>query len=114
MNAIELTRAWLESSRIPYVSIDEAKKALFNGANLKAFHFVVYSSTGKNWLVLCRSRQRSTEDISDMRSWQDIFGEGFQAVFALKRGESLLFLDLDGGGVTPDHFTRIDEGKRLK
>src|SRR5205823_1239886 len=101
MSSIQMTRAWLESSRIPYINIDEAKKALFNGANLKAFHFVVYSSTGKNWLILCRSRQRSEEDIRDMRSWQDIFGDEFQAVFALKRPSGLLFMDLKGNAVTP-------------
>src|SRR3954471_7297482 len=109
MSAIERTRAWLESSRIPYICIDEAKKALFSGANLKAFHFVVYSSTGKNWLILCRSRQRSTDDICEMRSWQDIFGDGYQAVFALKRPSGLLFMDLEGNTIVPDHFTPVED-----
>ena len=36
---------YLRHRAIPYVAIDEAKRALFANAKLKSFDFVVYSKT---------------------------------------------------------------------
>ncbi|MGH7178905.1 MAG: HYExAFE family protein, partial [Tepidisphaeraceae bacterium] len=38
--------AFLRQRGIPYVAVDEAKKALFADAKLKSFDFVVYSKNG--------------------------------------------------------------------
>ena len=43
--------AYLREQGIPYVAVDEAKKALFSTAKLKSFDFVVYSKNGRNLLV---------------------------------------------------------------
>ena len=37
---------YLRDRGVPYVSVDEAKKALFATAKLKSFDFVVYSKAG--------------------------------------------------------------------
>ena len=42
--------AFLREKGIPYVAVDEAKKALFANAKLKSFDFVVYSKNGPNLL----------------------------------------------------------------
>ena len=42
---------YLRQRRVPYVAVDEAKKALFANASLKSFDFVVYSQQGPNLLV---------------------------------------------------------------
>ena len=39
--------AFLRDRGIPYVAVDEAKKALFANAKLKSFDFVVYSKNGQ-------------------------------------------------------------------
>src|SRR5271155_1624223 len=84
---------YLRRKGLPYIAVDEAKKALFAGAKLKSFDFVVYRPEGKNLLVDVKGRKISTkssgggtlqnwatrEDIDDLRQWQDIFGEGFTA-----------------------------------
>ncbi len=68
------------------------KKALFAGAKLKSFDFVVYRPEGKNLLVDVKGRKlapprgslqnwTTREDIDDLRQWQDIFGDGFTAMF---------------------------------
>ena len=75
--------AQLRLRHIPYVSVDEAKKALFANAMLRSFHFVVYCKEGDNWLVLCRDPRR--DDIDDMRQWESVFGDGFKAVFCWRR-----------------------------
>ena len=86
----------LRQRGLPYIAVDEAKKALFAGAKLKSFDFVVYRPTGKNLLVDVKGRKLSPgpsgksgslqnwttrEDIDDLRQWQEIFGDGFSAMF---------------------------------
>ena len=49
--------AFLRDRGIPYVAVDEAKKALFSTAKLKSFDFVVYSKNGPNLLIDVKGRQ---------------------------------------------------------
>src|SRR5207237_5545420 len=85
--------AYLRQRGIPYVAVDEAKKALFSNAKLKSFDFVVYSKTGPNLLIDVKGRQMkdcaskrsfqtwTTErDIEDLMQWEQVFGEGFKAI----------------------------------
>jgi hypothetical protein len=83
---------YLRRKGLPYIAVDEAKKALFAGAKLKSFDFVVYRPQGQNLLVDVKGRKlapgnaslpnwTTREDIDDLRQWQEIFGEGFRAVF---------------------------------
>ena len=89
--------AYLRGRGIPYVAVDEAKKALFSDAKLKSFDFVVYSKSGPNLLVDIKGRSAKTtgksarasfetwateQDVADLIQWQQVFGEGFKAVFA--------------------------------
>jgi hypothetical protein len=86
--------AYLRSKGVPYVAVDEAKKALFADARLKSFDFVVYSKNGPNLLVdvkgrSCRNKGKSgfeswaTEgDINDLQQWEQVFGDGFRAVLS--------------------------------
>ena len=87
--------AFLRGRGIPYVPVDEAKKALFANAKLKSFDFVVYSQNGPNLLVDVKGRQMrsggsnnrrfeswTTErDVEDLMQWEQVFGDGFKAVF---------------------------------
>jgi hypothetical protein len=83
---------FLRRKGLPYIAVDEAKKALFAGAKLKSFDFVVYRPEGKNLLVDVKGRKlaprspslqnwTTREDIDDLRQWQEIFGDGFSAMF---------------------------------
>ena len=87
--------AFLREKGIPYVAVDEAKKAVFSSAKLKSFDFVVYSKNGPNLLVDVKGRSRrdgksrstfetwATErDIDDLSQWQQVFGDGFKAVLS--------------------------------
>ncbi len=86
--------AYLREHAIPYVAVDEAKKALFCNARLKSFDFVVYNREGPNLLVDVKGRQAkgkvktsslqnwtTEQDVSDLLQWQQVFGNGFTAVF---------------------------------
>src|SRR5260221_8899689 len=86
--------AYLRDKRIPYVAVDEAKKALFANAKLKSFDFVVYPQNKPRLLIDVKGRslrnraKRSgfetwaTEaDVKDLLQWEQVFGEGFTAVF---------------------------------
>lgn len=86
--------AFLRELRLPYVAVDESKKALFSGSKLKSFDFVVYSKRGPNLLVDIKGRKALGEsgaslqtwatrrDVDDLSQWERIFGEGFKALFA--------------------------------
>src|SRR3954464_8641230 len=88
--------AFLRSRGIPYVAVDEAKKALFNSAKLKSFDFVVYSKNGPNLLAHTEGRQARTrpggrntfetwtteQDVGALTQWQEVFGEGYGAHLA--------------------------------
>jgi len=88
--------AFLRDRGVPYVAVDEAKKALFSNARLKSFDFVVYSKNGPNLLVDIKGRQAkgsrkgassfqtwaTEQDVSDLMQWEQVFGEGFKAVLA--------------------------------
>ncbi len=83
---------YLRSVGVPYVAVDEAKKALFAGVRLKSFDFVVYSSAGPNLLVDVKGRQfpytnrggrrywenwATRDDLESLRRWEEVFGTGF-------------------------------------
>ena len=72
---------WLKQEKLPYIRVDEAKRALFAGARLRSFHLVVYmAKTGPNWLVWAGPLNRECR--VDMQQWESIFGDGFVAVIA--------------------------------
>ncbi len=87
--------AYLRDRGVPYVAVDEAKKAIFSDARLKSFDFVVYSKNGPNLLIDVKGRQlrnrsarkgfetwATQQDVLDLLQWEQVFGEGFQAVLS--------------------------------
>ena len=89
---------YLRGRAIPYVAVDEAKRAVTTTAQnepvkLKSFDFVVYSRSGNNLLVDVKGRKhvgaRSTRldnwvtesDVESLVRWERIFGDGFRGVF---------------------------------
>ena len=100
---------YLQARQVPYVAVDEAKRAAFRDAKLKSFDFIVYSAAGPNWLVDIKGRRWAARpgarrptwenwvtqaDLDGLRQWQEVFGSGFAAllVFGYR---------LDAGGAPP-------------
>ena len=95
--------SYLRERRIPYISIDEARRAILPGIEplriaegpaLKAFDFVVYGHS-ENLLLEVKGRRLSPartgraprleswvtrDDVTSLRAWASLFGEGFRAV----------------------------------
>lgn len=90
---------YLRAKGLPYVAVDEAKKAIFAGAAIKSFDFLVYSNSGPNLLVDVKGRKfpdslpgRGTghtrawenwvtrQDVEGLREWEKVFGADFHAV----------------------------------
>ncbi len=83
---------YLRERGIPYVAVDEARKALFANASLKSFDFVVYGRNGPNLLVDIKGRSlrgprggsyqtwATERDVADLLEWQRVFGQSFRAV----------------------------------
>ena len=90
----DVIEQWLRAVKVPYICVDEAKKALFAGQKLKVFHFVAYHNSGRNSLIHCG--ERTKENLDDLRRWAEIFGDGFRALFAVKRKGGGEFRDLEG------------------
>jgi len=85
---------YVRSRGWPYLPVDEHKKAIFGGARIKSFDFLVYPPGGKAWLVDikgrkfpydCKGGKRywenwvGREDLEGLRRWRDVFGQGFEA-----------------------------------
>ncbi|MDP6046207.1 MAG: HYExAFE family protein [Phycisphaerae bacterium] len=90
---------YLRSRGLPYVAVDETKKAIFADAAVKSFDFLVYSGVGRNLLVDVKGRkfpdsaagrQRSSsrawenwitrQDVEGLGEWEKVFGDDFRAV----------------------------------
>jgi hypothetical protein len=85
---------YLRAAGVPYVAVDEAKKALFAGVRLKSFDFVVYGKAGPNLLVDVKGRKfpgrglrgghlenwAEREDLDSLARWEAVFGSGFAAL----------------------------------
>jgi hypothetical protein len=90
---------YLRAKGLPYVAVDEAKKAIFAGVSIKSFDFLVYSTSGPNLLVDVKGRKFpdsgpargggprrawenwvTREDLNGLQEWEKVFGGGFQAV----------------------------------
>jgi hypothetical protein len=87
--------ACLRSRQVPYVAVDEAKRAAFRDAKLKSFDFIVYSNNSTNWLVDVKGRRWAARkgsrkpawenwvtqaDIDGLEQWEEVFGVGFRAL----------------------------------
>jgi hypothetical protein len=87
---------YLRAHKIPYVAVDEAKRALAHKPAplaIKSFDFVVYSQANRNLLVDVKGRKHSgktgkslqnwvtRDDIDGLRQWAKLFGEGFDPAF---------------------------------
>jgi hypothetical protein len=66
---------------LPYVAVDEAKKAIFAGSNIGAFHFLVYSTDGPNHLALVTHGVPTPKQEAILSDWQKIFGGDFIGMF---------------------------------
>src|SRR5262245_65549467 len=89
---------YLRSRRIPYVAVDEARKALLPrvraapeaDASLKSFDFVIYGQ-GSNLLAEVKGRRvgsaarlecwATVEDVESLCRWERLFGPEFDAAF---------------------------------
>ena len=91
----ETVERYLREKHIPYINVDEAKKALFAGARLRSFHFVVYFSDRRNWLLYTSQLRQESRD--DLKQWEAIFGDGFVAVVGKQNAKGeLMFKTLAG------------------
>ncbi len=86
---------YLRSRGLAYVAVDETRKAIFAGARVKSFDFLVYHNGGSNRLVDVKGRKFpydtpgnsrqwenwvTEEDLQSLAEWERVFGEGFEAV----------------------------------
>jgi hypothetical protein len=81
---------FLAAEGIPYVPVTLAQRQAFQAARIKAFDFVVWPSSGPNWLVDIKGRAITTGrldnwvtqgDLDGLTEWQSVFGDGFVGVF---------------------------------
>lgn len=84
---------YVRSRGWPYVPVDEKKKAIFSGARIKSFDFLVYRPGHKAWIVDIKGRKfpytgksgrRYWEnwvtcgDLEGLRHWEGVFGDEFE------------------------------------
>ena len=87
---------YVRSRGWPYIPVDEHRKAIFGGARIKSFDYLVYRPNRPAWLVDIKGRKFpydgsggkrywenwvTREDLEDLQRWEGVFGEGFEPVF---------------------------------
>jgi hypothetical protein len=95
--------AYLRERGIPYVAVDEAKRALFGDASIGSFDFVIYREDGPNLLAFAGSITSRRKAV--LRQWEQVFGRDFMGAFAVPNADgdwrrpdtvSIRFLSLSG------------------
>ncbi|MEX0717683.1 MAG: HYExAFE family protein [Planctomycetaceae bacterium] len=86
---------FLRGTGIPYVAVDEKRRALLAGGSLKSMDFIVHSRGGRNLLVDVKGRRfpsggetrrhkwenwATEDDLDSLLEWERVFGDGFRAV----------------------------------
>lgn len=84
---------YVRSRGWPYLPVDEQKKAIFAGARIKSFDFLVHLPGGRAWLVDIKGRKFpydvsggkrywenwvTREDLDGLTKWQEAFGAQFE------------------------------------
>lgn len=112
--------AYCRSRGIPFVVVDEAKKASFREVKLKSFDFIVYSTSAEqNWLVDIKGRRWAARganrkpswenwitqaDLDGLRQWETVFGPGFSGLLVFA-----YWLDADADPPLELAFTHHDK-----
>jgi hypothetical protein len=88
--------AYLRSKQIPYVAVDETKRALLGDGSLKSLDFIVSTALGPSWLVDVKGRRfpagagdqkqywknwSTRDDVRSLTAWQRLFGPAFSGLF---------------------------------
>lgn len=85
---------YLRVKQIPYVAVDETKRALLGNASLKSLDFIVSTALGPSWLVDVKGRRfpaggqkqywknwSTSDDVRSLTAWQRLFGPAFCSLF---------------------------------
>ena len=83
----------LRRSRIPYVAVDETRRALLQQASLKSMDFIAYASDKPNLLIDVKGRRfpsgnqghrwenwAEQDDVDCLLQWEQVFGASFRSV----------------------------------
>jgi hypothetical protein len=102
--------AFVRSLRVPCVAIDESKRAVFGQEGVKNPDFLLYPRWGPNLVVEVKGKQGkdrrgrrpwenwvTTDDLTGLMRWQDLFGPGFRAILAFVYAEPLPAFPLPSG-----------------
>jgi len=88
--------SYLQQRQIPYVAVDQAQKAVFAGAKIKSFDFILYPRQGPKILADVKGRKVDSrsflrgrgaeswtthEDVSGLKAWEEVFGSEYLAAF---------------------------------
>lgn len=88
---------YLRAQEIPFVPVDENRRAVFAGERIKSFDFIVHAPGERRWIVDVKGRQFpylgedgarrywenwvTREDLDGLREWEAVFGDGFEGCF---------------------------------
>lgn len=86
--------AWLRVRQIPYVAIDETRRALLAGESIKNLDFIVSPPGDLSWLVDVKGRRfpasgeqkqywknwSTRDDLRGLEAWERLLGPGFQGL----------------------------------
>jgi len=86
--------AFLRTLRVPYVAVDESKRAVLSDGTLKSLDFIVSPAQGRSWLIDVKGRRfpsgvqkqywknwSTLDDLRSLGAWERLFGGQFGGLF---------------------------------
>jgi hypothetical protein len=102
---------WLIDNSVPYIVVDEHKRAAFSRRKVKSFDFLVYSRSEQILIAEVKGRKFTgnsfakmtgfecwvtTDDVNGLASWQQVFGPSHHAIFVFAYRIEKVDVDFDG------------------
>jgi hypothetical protein len=86
---------YLRVRQVPYVAVDESKRALLGDASLKSLDFIISPAAGPSWLVDVKGRRfpsgdqnkqywrnwSTRDDVRSLAAWETLFGPVARGMF---------------------------------
>ena len=102
---------WLIDNRVQYVVVDQQKRRIFARSRIKSFDFLLYPSSSRPVIAEVKGRKFkgkslsalsglecwvTMEDVRGLLRWEQVFGDGFEAVFIFAYEFEYIDVETDG------------------
>jgi hypothetical protein len=110
-NYEQVFESWLGENRVQYMVVDQQKRKMFARSKIKSFDFLLYPADSAPFIAEVKGRKFkgkslaalaglecwvTMEDVQGLIRWEQVFADGFKAVFIFAYEFENLDVETDG------------------